>query len=59
MLIFAIISFYITVFIIGTGANFATYSPDGNFVALSAAILAAAAIIGGSSPLAAVGGTDS
>lgn len=58
MLVFAIISFYITVFIVGTGANFAGYSPDGNFVALSAAILAAAAIVAGSSPLAAVAGTE-
>ena len=58
MLIFAIVSFYITVFIVGTGAQFAGYSPDGNFVALAAAILAAAAIIGGSSPLSAVSGTD-
>lgn len=54
MLIFAIVSFYITVFIVGSGAQFAGYDPTGDFVTLSAAILAAAAIVAGSSPLSAM-----
>ena len=47
MLVFAILSFFVTVFVIGTGAQLAGYSPDGNFAVLSAAIIAAATILAG------------
>ena len=57
MLLFAILSFFITVFIVQTGAGLAGYSPSGDFVALSAAILATGAIVAGASPLASIGGT--
>ena len=58
MLIFAILSFFVTVFIVSAGAGFAGYTPGGDFVVLSAAILAAAAIVAGSSPLSAVTGLE-
>ncbi|WP_436927578.1 hypothetical protein [Halosimplex amylolyticum] len=51
MLVLAILSFFITIFIVQAGAGLAGYSPSGDFVALSAAILAAAAIAAGASPL--------
>jgi len=54
MLVFAILSFFVTVFIVAAGAGFGGYSPDGNFVVLSAAVLAAAAIVAGAAPLSAV-----
>jgi len=47
MLIFAILSFFVTVFVISTGAQLAGYTPDGNFAVLSATILVAATIIAG------------
>jgi hypothetical protein len=47
MLVFAILSFFVTVFVIGTGANLAGYTPDGNFAVLSAAILVASTILAG------------
>ncbi|MFC7138327.1 hypothetical protein ACFQMA_00570 [Halosimplex aquaticum] len=56
LLVFAIVSFFITVFIVEAGAGLAGYSPSGDFIALSAAILAAAAIVGGASPLTSLGG---
>lgn len=56
MLIFAILSFFITVFIVQAGARLAGYSPSGDFVVISAAILAAAAIAAGASPMSAIGG---
>lgn len=51
MLVFAILSFFVTVFIVQVGAGLAGYSPSGDFIALSAAILAAGAISAGASPL--------
>ena len=51
MLGFAILSFFITVFIVQVGAGLAGYSPGGDFVALSAAILATGAIVAGSTPI--------
>jgi len=51
MLALAIISFFVTVFIVQVGAGLADYSPSGDFVALSAAVLAGAAIAAGASPL--------
>ena len=47
MLLFAILSFFVTVFVISTGAGLAGYTPDGNFAVLSATILVAATIIAG------------
>ncbi len=47
MLVFAILSFFLTVFVISTGAQLAGYSPDGNFAVLSASILVAATILAG------------
>lgn len=47
MLLFAILSFFVTVFVISTGAGLAGYSPDGNFVVLSATILVASTILAG------------
>lgn len=51
MLVFAILSFFVTIFIVQAGAGLAGYSPSGDFVALSAAIIAASAIMAGASPL--------
>jgi hypothetical protein len=47
MLVFAILSFFVTVFVISTGAQLAGYTPDGNFAVLSATILVASTIIAG------------
>lgn len=58
MLAFAILSFFVTVFIVQVGAGLAGYSPSGDFVALSAAILAGAAIAAGASPLTGLAGND-
>ena len=57
MLVFAILSFFVTVFIVQTGAGLAGYTPSGDFVALSAAILTTGAIVAGASPMAALGET--
>jgi hypothetical protein len=57
MLVFAILSFFVTVFIVQTGAGLAGYSPSGDFVALSAAILATGAIVAGASPFSGLGNT--
>lgn len=56
LIILGIISFYITVFVIVTGANLANVVVDGNYVVLSAALLVAASILAGrrKSPAAAV-----
>jgi hypothetical protein len=56
MLVFAILSFFVTVFIVRTGASLAGYSPGGDFVVLSAAILATGAIVAGATPLSGLGG---
>lgn len=47
MLVFAILSFFVTVFVVSTGAQLAGYTPDGNFAVLSATILVAATIMAG------------
>lgn len=60
MLVFAIASFFVTVFIVRIGASIAGYSPSGDFIVLAAAILAASAIVAGSSPMSGLSGiTDS
>lgn len=56
LLVFAILSFFITVFIVQVGAGLAGYSPSGDFVVLSAAILATGAIVAGASPLSGLSG---
>lgn len=58
MLVFAIISFFITVFIVQVGAGLAGYSPAGDFVVLSAAILATGAIISGATPMTGLSGVS-
>jgi hypothetical protein len=55
MLVFAILSFFVTVFIVQVGAGLAGYSPAGDFVVLSAAILATGAIISGATPMTGLG----
>lgn len=47
MLVFAILAFFLTVFVVGTGAQLAGYQPDGNFAVLSAAIMVASTILAG------------
>lgn len=58
MLIFAVLSFFVTVFIVQTGAGLAGYSPGGDFVVLSAAILSTGAIVAGASPVSGLANTD-
>lgn len=47
LIILGIISFYITVFVIVTGANLANVQVGGDFVVLSAALIVAASILAG------------
>ena len=56
LLAFAILSFFITVFIVQVGAGLAGYSPSGDFIVLSAAILATGAIVAGATPMTSLGG---
>lgn len=56
MLVFAILSFFVTVFIDQVGAGLAGYSPSGDSVALSAAISATGAIVAGASPMSGLSG---
>lgn len=56
MLAFAILSFFLTVFIVQVGGSLAGYTPEGEFVVLSAAILATGAIVAGATPLTGLGG---
>nr|WP_284032591.1 hypothetical protein [Halobaculum sp. DT31] len=56
LLVFAILSFFITVFIVQVGAGLAGYSPTGDFIVLSAAILATGAIVAGATPLSGLSG---
>lgn len=58
MLLFAVLGFFVTVFIVDAGAGLAGLSPDAGFVVLSAAVLAAAAIVAGSSPMASLAGSE-
>lgn len=46
-IVLAIFAFFVTVFVVSTGASLAGYDPDGNFVVLSASLLVVAAILGG------------
>jgi len=56
MLVFAILSFFVTVFIVDVGANLAVDSPSPDFVTLSAAILSSGAIVAGASPMTGLAG---
>ena len=56
MLAFAILSFFVTVFIVQVGASLAGYSPSGDFVVLSAALLATGAIVAGATPMTSLSG---
>lgn len=47
LILLAILAFYVTVFVVSTGAGLAGYSPSGDFVVLSAALLVVAALLGG------------
>lgn len=47
MLVFSILSFFVIVFVLGTGAELAGYTPGGDFVVLSASILVASTIVAG------------
>lgn len=56
MLAFAILSFFVTVFIVQVGAGLGGYSPSGDFVVLSAALLATGAIVAGATPMTSLSG---
>jgi hypothetical protein len=56
LLVFAIASFFVTVFIVQVGAGLAGYSPSGDFIVLSAAILATGAIVAGATPMSSLSG---
>ncbi|UPW01184.1 hypothetical protein M0R88_03545 [Halorussus gelatinilyticus] len=56
MLVFAVLSFFVTVFIVQTGAGIAGFSPSGDFVVLSAAILSTGAIVAGATPMTGLSG---
>ena len=56
LLVFAIISFFVTVFIVQVGAGLAGYAPSGDFVVLSAAVLATGAIVAGATPMSGLSG---
>jgi len=58
LLIFAILSFFVTVFIVDVGAGLADFDPTGDFVVLAASILAGSAIVAGASPMMALGGEE-
>ena len=47
LIVLAILAFYVTVFVVSTGAGLAGYDPSGDFVGLSAALLVVAALFGG------------
>ena len=47
LILLAIGSFYVTVFVVSTGAELAGYEPSGDFVVLSAALLVIAVLFGG------------
>jgi hypothetical protein len=55
MLVFAILSFFVTVFIVDMGAGLAGLTPSADFVVLAAALLAAGAIVAGASPMTGLG----
>lgn len=48
MILLGIVSFFVTTFVVKTGAELAGYAPSGDFVVLSAALMVTASIIAGS-----------
>ncbi len=48
-IILAILAFFVTVFVVVTGADLANVVADGDFVVLSAAVIVAASIMAGGS----------
>ncbi|WP_123538403.1 hypothetical protein [Halosimplex salinum] len=59
LLVFAILSFFVTVFIVQAGAGLAGYgSLEGDFIVLSAAILATGAIVAGATPMSGLGSVE-
>lgn len=58
LLVMAILSFFVTIFIVDAGASLAGYQPAGDFVTLSAAVLSAGAIVGGATPMGALAGAE-
>lgn len=58
MIVLGIVAFFVTVFIINTGAGLAGKTASGDFVVLAATILVAAAIIGGRSTTMTQTGSD-
>lgn len=58
MIVLAVLSFFVTVFVVDAGASLAGHD-DGSQVVLAASILAGAAMIaGGAAPIHAMAGTD-
>jgi len=57
LLVLAVVSFFVTIFIVDAGASLAGLSPSDDFVTLAAALLTAGAIVGGATPLTAIAGT--
>lgn len=53
---FAVSSFFITVFIVRAGAGLVGLSPGGDFVVLSTAVLATGAIVADATPAPSLGG---
>lgn len=47
LIVLAIVAFYVTVFVVSTGAGLAGYDPSGDFVVLAASLLVVAALLGG------------
>lgn len=47
LLVLAILGFFLTVFVVSSGAGVAGFAPSGDFVVLSAAIITAASVLGG------------
>lgn len=47
LILLGIISFFITVFVVQTGAGLAEISPSGDFVVISSALIVAASILAG------------
>lgn len=56
LLVFAVLSFFVTVFIVDAGAGLAGFTPSGDYVVLSAAIIATGAIVAGATPVTSLGG---
>lgn len=48
MILLGIVSFFVTTFVVKTGADLAGYAPSGDFVVLSSALIVVASILSGS-----------